>query len=86
MFQCAVPVDYTSNTKGLQGILNSNPDDDYVFRNGTMLPANATERVVFQFGQDCKFTPLALCVLYLVFSAFWLVINDLFGVLGRRRT
>ena len=46
---------FKGETVGLLGTWNDNPDDDLQARNGTILPADATEEEIFyQFGQTCK--------------------------------
>ena len=51
----AGPDQQRGETRGLLGVWNGNKEDDFVFRNGTILSANATDREIHRFGQDCKF-------------------------------
>ena len=41
-------------TRGLLGAWDGNKDYELVFRNGTVLDTNATDREIHKFGQDCK--------------------------------
>ena len=56
-------VSVTRNMSGMQGLLgnmNGNPEDDYVFPNGTVLPNDTSERDLLAYGKTCE-------------SMFWLV-------------
>ena len=50
-----VPDEFRNITSGLMGDYNGIPDDDLVFRNGTMLSSNVSDRVIHEFGQSCEF-------------------------------
>ena len=45
---------YTNNTRGLVGVFNGDPADDFTLPNGTVLQANLTEAEVYSFGLECK--------------------------------
>ncbi|KAG8456187.1 hypothetical protein GDO86_002111 [Hymenochirus boettgeri] len=47
-----LPEEFINQTQGLLGVMNNNPVDDFTFRNGTVLPADATAEELFQFGAD----------------------------------
>ena len=40
---------------GLLGNLNGDPSDDFVYPNGTVLPSDATNEMLHEWGQACKF-------------------------------
>ena len=49
-----VPASMENNTKGLLGNYNGNAEDDFEFRNGSMLGPDSTEEQLFVFGQSCE--------------------------------
>lgn len=67
--QVQLPPSYMGFTKGLLGNYNGNVSDEFVFRNGTTLDDQASDREIHQFSQSCKFVliivnTLVLNVLY----------------------
>lgn len=50
----AAPDQQRGETRGLLGVWDGNKDNELVFRNGTNLSPNATDRKIHDFGQDCK--------------------------------
>lgn len=50
----SAPEQYKNNTKGLLGVWNGKMDDDFLFRNGTVLPISSKDREIHQFGLDCE--------------------------------
>ena len=53
-FQLSVPEPFFNNTKGLLGVWSGNQDDDFLKPDGTTLPINSSEDVIFhQFGEQC---------------------------------
>ena len=49
--------DFKSNTKGLLGTWNDNPDDDFTLPDGTVLPSSSTPREIhFGFGVKCEYS------------------------------
>ena len=52
-FNIAVPS--SENITGMLGNYNGNPNDDFVLRNGTMLPSNSTETQLYSFGQSYEY-------------------------------
>ncbi|KAM4808187.1 sushi domain-containing protein 2 [Rhinophrynus dorsalis] len=51
-----LPEDFLDRTQGLMGVMNHNVSDDFTFRNGTVLPNNATPEELFQLGADWAVT------------------------------
>ena len=56
-----VPEDFRNITTGLMGNYNGDSTDDLVFRNGTMLPRNVSDKIIHEMGQSCEFK-LLVCV------------------------
>ena len=52
IYTIAVPSTY--NITGMLGNYNGNPDDDFIYPNGTILPSNFSDRQLYSFGQSCK--------------------------------
>ena len=49
------PVEFKNRTRGLLGIWNDNPSDDFVTPDGKMLPAEASpQEIHYKFGLKCK--------------------------------
>ncbi|XP_069475274.1 uncharacterized protein [Ambystoma mexicanum] len=51
-----LPKEFQNDTQGLMGVLNGYPDDDFTFRNGTVLPSDASPEQLFGFGADWSVT------------------------------
>nr|XP_033811207.1 sushi domain-containing protein 2 isoform X2 [Geotrypetes seraphini] len=51
-----LPEDFLNRTRGLMGAMNNNPEDDFSFTNGSVLPADATPKELFQMGADWAVT------------------------------
>ncbi|XP_078588078.1 mucin-like protein [Branchiostoma floridae x Branchiostoma japonicum] len=51
-----LPGDYMHQTKGLMGVWNGDPDDDFTRPNGTILSTNATDEEIYDFGQLWEIT------------------------------
>ncbi|XP_040477304.1 mucin-4 [Ursus maritimus] len=47
---CGLPEEYRNCTEGLLGVWNDNPDDDFRMPNGSAIPSNSTEELLFQYG------------------------------------
>lgn len=56
-----VPKIYNSTTRGLLGNFDNDPENDFVYPNGTVLPGNISEREVFYYGQSCKLFASSHC-------------------------
>lgn len=56
MLEFSVTLDkkYQNLTRGLLGNFNNIKTDDFICQNGTRLPDNSTERILYQFGQSCN--------------------------------
>nr|XP_009680514.1 PREDICTED: LOW QUALITY PROTEIN: mucin-4 [Struthio camelus australis] len=47
---CSLPDGYLNRTKGLLGVWNHNPADDFQMPNGTSIPTNSSEEEIFSYG------------------------------------
>ncbi|XP_077730643.1 sushi domain-containing protein 2 isoform X1 [Canis aureus] len=47
-----LPEKFLTHTQGLLGTLNDDPTDDFVLRDGNVLPPKASSRELFRFGAD----------------------------------
>ena len=55
----AVPGNYQTNTSGLMGNFNNDPNDDFIPRGETnALPANINDSQIFKYGKTCEYQPL----------------------------
>ena len=52
-FVLNLPPTFDNASLGLLGTLNGNTSDDLIFRNGTLLPLDSTDREKHVFGQSC---------------------------------
>ncbi|XP_059148172.1 fibrillin-1-like [Physella acuta] len=66
MLEFSVTLDkkYQNSTRGLLGNFNNIQTDDFICQNGTRLPDNSTERVLYQFGQSWAITQNESLFLY----------------------
>jgi hypothetical protein len=46
--------DYVEETRGLMGVYNGDPSDDFTLPDGTVLSSSLTETEVYNFGLQCK--------------------------------
>eukprot|EP00058_Branchiostoma_floridae_P022683 XP_002608173.1 hypothetical protein BRAFLDRAFT_90412 [Branchiostoma floridae] len=53
-----LPNDYMGQTKGLMGVWNGDPDDDFTRPNGTILRTNATDEEIYDWGQLLNSSPV----------------------------
>ena len=53
-FVVEIPDQFQNITQGLMGNNNGIGTDDVVYRNGTMLAYDASDRQIHEFGQSCK--------------------------------
>uniref|UniRef100_A0A8B9ZFT0 Mucin-4 n=1 Tax=Anas platyrhynchos TaxID=8839 RepID=A0A8B9ZFT0_ANAPL len=51
---CSLPDWYHNTTKGLLGVWDNNPADDFQMPNGTSIPVNSSEEEIFSYGMTCK--------------------------------
>lgn len=49
-----LPEKFMNHTRGLFGVMNGNPQDDYTFKNKTTMSVHASPQQVFEFGASCK--------------------------------
>ncbi|NXI71209.1 MUC4 protein, partial [Anseranas semipalmata] len=47
---CSLPNQYRNGTKGLLGVWDHNPADDFQMPNGTSIPVNSSEEEIFSYG------------------------------------
>lgn len=47
--------DYVEETRGLMGVYNGDPSDDFTLPDGTVLSGSLTEAEVYSFGLQCKY-------------------------------
>lgn len=69
-----VPEKFKNVTKGLFGNFNGNPEDDFVFRDGTTIPGNSSEETIYGFGQSCN--SILLSVFLMILSKFQIKFVD----------
>lgn len=50
-----LPEEFINQTQGLMGVMNNNPNDDLMLRDGNTFLTNSTSEQLFQFGADCKY-------------------------------
>ena len=57
---------YVEDTRGLMGVYNGDPSDDFTLPNGTLLSGSLTEAEVYSFGLQCKYgqSSKSLIILY----------------------
>ena len=53
-FVLIVPEELRNITEGLMGNFNGDPMDDVLFKNGSMLAHNVSDRMIHEVGQSCK--------------------------------
>ena len=53
-FVVKLPDEFMMDSRGLLGNFDGNSTNEFVFRNGTMIPDNSTDREIHNFGQSCK--------------------------------
>ena len=53
-FVAQLPEEFRNTTSGLYGNFDGDRTNDYIYRNGTMLSANTSDRVLHTFGQSCN--------------------------------
>lgn len=53
-FVLAIPREFEGNSTGLLGNFDGNETNDFVYRDGTMISNDATDREIHNFGQSCE--------------------------------
>ncbi|XP_060067948.1 mucin-like protein [Ylistrum balloti] len=69
----SIPEGFRGSLTGLLGNFNGNPNDDFIFPNGTILPnVNMTEKEIFDYGQTWAVNETTSCFDYFgkTFSTF----------------
>ena len=55
-FVVTLPEQFMMDARGLLGNFDGNSTNEFVFRNGTMIPDSSTDRQIHNFGQSCEYT------------------------------
>uniref|UniRef100_A0A8C0I9E9 MUC4 protein n=1 Tax=Bubo bubo TaxID=30461 RepID=A0A8C0I9E9_BUBBB len=50
---CSLPDQYRNSTKGLLGVWDHDPADDFQMPNGTSIPVNSSEEEIYSYGMTC---------------------------------
>uniref|UniRef100_A0A663N086 Mucin-4 n=1 Tax=Athene cunicularia TaxID=194338 RepID=A0A663N086_ATHCN len=50
---CSLPDRYHNSTKGLLGVWDHDPADDFQMPNGTSIPVNSSEEEIYSYGMTC---------------------------------
>ena len=53
-FIVRLPQQFMGQARGLLGNLDRNATNEFVYRNGTMIPDSSSDREIHKFGQSCK--------------------------------
>lgn len=56
---------YINQTRGLMGVFNRDPANDFTLPNGTVLRADLTEPEVYTYGLECKLFSHTCCWIYM---------------------
>uniref|UniRef100_H0X1A8 Mucin 4, cell surface associated n=1 Tax=Otolemur garnettii TaxID=30611 RepID=H0X1A8_OTOGA len=56
----SLPEEYQNHTEGLLGVWNDNPEDDFRMPNGSTLPGNSSEEILFHYGMTWKINGTSL--------------------------
>uniref|UniRef100_U3JYF6 Mucin-4 n=1 Tax=Ficedula albicollis TaxID=59894 RepID=U3JYF6_FICAL len=51
---CSLPDWYRSSTRGLLGVWDHDPADDFQMPNGTSIPVNSSEEEIYSYGMTCN--------------------------------
>ncbi|XP_045439845.1 mucin-4 isoform X2 [Pipistrellus kuhlii] len=57
---CSLPEEYRDRTEGLLGVWNNNPGDDFKMPNGTTLPQQSDEEMLFHYGMTWEINGTSL--------------------------
>lgn len=49
-----LPETFMNQTEGLFGVMNNDPNDDFTFRNGSTLPTDTSQEMLYELGASCK--------------------------------
>ena len=53
-FVVRLPQQFMGQARGLLGNMDGNATNEFVYRNGTMIPDSSSDREIHNFGQSCK--------------------------------
>lgn len=67
-----LPEEFINQTQGLMGVMNNNPNDDLMLRDGNTFLTNSTSEQLFQFGADWAVTSDSSLFTY---DSQWLIQN-----------
>ncbi|XP_006869495.1 PREDICTED: mucin-4-like [Chrysochloris asiatica] len=56
----SLPEEYQNHTEGLLGVWNDNPNDDFKMSNGTTLPLESSEEMIFHYGMTWEINGTSL--------------------------
>ena len=54
-FVVMLPEEFRNQTRGLMGNFDGNTTNEFVFRDGVMIPDNSSDRQIHNFGQSCEY-------------------------------
>lgn len=57
---CGLPEEYRNHTEGLLGVWNNNPEDDFKMPNGTTIPQDSNEEMLFHYGMTWEINGTSL--------------------------
>ena len=60
-FVVVLPEQFMMQARGLLGNFDENSTNEFVFRNGTMIPDSSRDREIHNFGQSCECCWLCYC-------------------------
>ena len=53
-FVVILPEEFRTQARGLMGNFDGNSTNEFVFRDGTMISDNSSDRQIHNFGQSCE--------------------------------
>uniref|UniRef100_A0A8C3Y234 Mucin-4 n=1 Tax=Catharus ustulatus TaxID=91951 RepID=A0A8C3Y234_CATUS len=69
---CSLPDWYRNSTRGLLGVWDHDPADDFQMPNGTSIPVNSSEEEIYSYGMTCNLFTQPLDSPALTFTPFFL--------------
>lgn len=62
----SIPVNdvFNNKTEGLLGLLNEDMNDDLMYPNGTTISTNSSDKAMFNYGLECKYSEAVVAILY----------------------
>ena len=61
-FNARLPEEFMMEGRGLLGNFDGNKSNEFVYRNGTMIPDSSSDREIHNFGQSCEDTSCCITV------------------------